>query len=55
MAFQLPVGSTSSKAMFEQSLTPDTAALLTRFKPEGNEKFTLRPYTPTSDEGMFSA
>lgn len=29
------------------------AALLTRFKPEGKEKFTIRPYTPTSDEGMI--
>ncbi|KAJ5106371.1 hypothetical protein N7456_003046 [Penicillium angulare] len=29
---------------------PVASALLTRFKPEGKEKFTLRPYTPTSDE-----
>ncbi|KAJ5712932.1 Riboflavin synthase-like beta-barrel [Penicillium malachiteum] len=29
---------------------PVASALLTRFKPEGKEKFTLRPYTPVSDE-----
>ncbi|KAJ6102014.1 hypothetical protein N7486_004441 [Penicillium sp. IBT 16267x] len=29
---------------------PVASALLTRFKPEGKEKFTIRPYTPISDE-----
>ncbi|RPA80632.1 ferredoxin reductase-like protein [Ascobolus immersus RN42] len=27
-----------------------TSAVLTKFKPEGKEKFTLRPYTPVNDE-----
>ena len=27
------------------------SALITKFKKEGDEKPTIRPYTPTSDEG----
>lgn len=32
---------------------PVTSAILTKFKAEGAEKATLRPYTPTSAEGLF--
>lgn len=32
---------------------PVASAILTKFKAEGAEKATLRPYTPTSDEGML--
>ena len=31
----------------------DIAAVLARFKPEGAEKFVLRPYTPVSDERKY--
>ena len=42
-----------SMALFQAISHTDItiAALLTKFKPEGAEKFVIRPYTPTSDEG----
>lgn len=30
------------------------SAILTKFKPEGEGKPVLRPYTPVSDEGVFT-
>lgn len=37
--------------VYTLAYTSPTAALLAKYKPEG-EKAVLRPYTPTSDEGM---